>query len=311
MICVSFAMTSDAYADGTKTETRRFWKPQHAAKFTPGRVFMGITKDFRAGGVRMHPARVVECRTERLGDMSEDSFAREGGTRYWPNRAAYIEMMGGPDLVPYVLRFEHLPVEQGGDTMKHGCCTDKACTPETCMELPQGKTCADCVRINYCISLGVTDTARTSCDWFPRRFKDANRFACPSCGGTTHHCVEQGNGWQGECFGCHMRGPWRETKTAAFEAWLSVTDPTTPTVQSEIVPRFRTRKLMLWFKHICGEEFHCEIAQGEPCDYFAHSDTYVFAGRNGVAPWFSRRTVEANPVWFEAVHNAAGAGGAK
>ena len=56
-------------------------------------VFMGITKDFRAGGVRMHPARVVECRTERLGDMSEDSFAREGGTRYWPNRAAYIEMM--------------------------------------------------------------------------------------------------------------------------------------------------------------------------------------------------------------------------
>jgi hypothetical protein len=61
---------------------------------------------------------------------------------------------------------------------------------------------------------------------------------------------------------------------------------------------------MLWFKHLCGEEWHCEIAQGEPCDYFEHSDTYVFAGRDGVSPWFSRRTVEANPAWFEAEHNA-------
>lgn len=32
MIGVSFAMTSDAFADGTKTETRRFWKPQHDSK---------------------------------------------------------------------------------------------------------------------------------------------------------------------------------------------------------------------------------------------------------------------------------------
>ncbi len=108
MLHISFAMTSDAYADRSKTETRRFWKSAHAAKFRPGVVFMGITKDFRAGGVRMHPSRVVECRTERLGDMSDDSFLREGGTRYWPNRAAYIAMMGGPDLWSWVLRFEHL-----------------------------------------------------------------------------------------------------------------------------------------------------------------------------------------------------------
>jgi hypothetical protein len=108
MLHISFAMTSDAFADGTKTETRRFWKPTHAAKFKPGVVFMGITKDFRSGGVRMHTARVVECYRERLGDMSGYSFSAEGGTRYWPNRAAYIEMMGGPHNVPWVLRFEHL-----------------------------------------------------------------------------------------------------------------------------------------------------------------------------------------------------------
>ena len=109
MLHVSFALTSEAFADGTKTETRRFWKPAHAAKFRPGVVFMGITKDFRAGGVRMHPARVVECYRERLSMMSGYSFSAEGGTRYWANRAAYIEMMGGPDNVPWVLKFEHLP----------------------------------------------------------------------------------------------------------------------------------------------------------------------------------------------------------
>ena len=108
MIHVSFAMTSDAYAEGSKTETRRFWKPAHAAKFKPGTVFMAITKDFRAGGVRIHPSSVVACYLELLGDMSEDSFVAEGGTRYWANRAAYIEMMGGPDKTPWVLRFEHL-----------------------------------------------------------------------------------------------------------------------------------------------------------------------------------------------------------
>lgn len=108
MISVSFAMTSEAFADGTKTETRRFWKESHAAKFKPGTVFMGITKDFRAGGERMHAARVVFCAPERLGDMSEDSYIREGGNRYWPDRKAYIEAMGGPDRMPYVLRFEHI-----------------------------------------------------------------------------------------------------------------------------------------------------------------------------------------------------------
>ena len=109
MLCVSFAMTAEAYADRSKTETRRFWKPKHAAKFKPGTVFMGITKDFRAGGTKMHPSRVGFCRPERLGEMSDDSFEREGGTRYWKDKAEYIRMMGGAEKVPYVLRFEHVP----------------------------------------------------------------------------------------------------------------------------------------------------------------------------------------------------------
>jgi hypothetical protein len=111
MIHVSFAQTPGAFADYSKTETRRFWKPSHADKFKSGIIFMGITKDFRAGGERMHTARVIFCRQERLGNMSEDSFLREGGTLYWDNRDSYIRAMGGPEAMPYVLRFEHLPSE--------------------------------------------------------------------------------------------------------------------------------------------------------------------------------------------------------
>lgn len=108
MLSVSFAMTADAFADGSKTETRRFWRVRHASKFKPGTVFCGIDKDFRAGGVRLHEARVVSIELQYLRDISEESFVREGGTRYWASREAYIAAMGGGHLCPYVLRFEHV-----------------------------------------------------------------------------------------------------------------------------------------------------------------------------------------------------------
>lgn len=108
MLHISFAMTVEAFTDCTKTETRRFWTVSHAKKFKPGTLFMGITKDFRAGGQRIHPAKVVFCHKERLGDMTEESFLREGGTRYWSSREDYIQAMGGDNLEPFVIRFEHL-----------------------------------------------------------------------------------------------------------------------------------------------------------------------------------------------------------
>lgn len=109
MIQVSFAKTTEAYADRSKTETRRHWKDSHAKKFKPGRAFMGTTNLYRAGGKPIHAARVVFCRRERLGDISEESFQREGGTRYWRDRDEYIKSFGDPDDEVYVLRFEHLP----------------------------------------------------------------------------------------------------------------------------------------------------------------------------------------------------------
>lgn len=55
---------------------------------------------------------------------------------------------------------------------KHGCCADKACNDTTCMELPTGKTCGDCVHERRCcLMFGHTPTD-TYCDWFPRRFRE-------------------------------------------------------------------------------------------------------------------------------------------
>lgn len=52
-----------------------------------------------------------------------------------------------------------------------GCCVDKLCTPSTCMVLPLGASCGTCKHIAYCKALGYTrDEARTSCDFFPRRY---------------------------------------------------------------------------------------------------------------------------------------------
>lgn len=53
---------------------------------------------------------------------------------------------------------------------KHGCCSDKSCTPETCMELPAGTKCGDCVHAGRCHVLFGCKPENTVCDWFPRRF---------------------------------------------------------------------------------------------------------------------------------------------
>ena len=68
--------------------------------------------------------------------------------------------------------------------VRHGCCVDRdfaaahpeatntrGCTPETCMELPDGKTCSNCVHETRCSTVfGLKVDGRTHCDWFPRRF---------------------------------------------------------------------------------------------------------------------------------------------
>lgn len=52
-----------------------------------------------------------------------------------------------------------------------GCCVDGSCDSKTCMDLPEGKTCGDCVYVKRCVSMFGHTITDTYCDWFPRRFR--------------------------------------------------------------------------------------------------------------------------------------------
>lgn len=56
--------------------------------------------------------------------------------------------------------------------VRHGCCTDRACDAQTCMQLPAGKTCDVCVWFYRCSIFGFTTAGSDSCDFFPRRFRE-------------------------------------------------------------------------------------------------------------------------------------------
>ncbi len=55
--------------------------------------------------------------------------------------------------------------------MNFGCCVDNECTKETCMSLPKGKSCGDCVYIERCQDLFGHVPTDTNCSFFPRRFR--------------------------------------------------------------------------------------------------------------------------------------------
>jgi len=57
---------------------------------------------------------------------------------------------------------------------KHGCCVDKACDRDTCMNLPIEKTCSDCAYFTHCERMYATKPYNAWCDFFPRRFKENN-----------------------------------------------------------------------------------------------------------------------------------------
>jgi hypothetical protein len=52
------------------------------------------------------------------------------------------------------------------------CCALEECSTETCMALPDGKTCGDCARIGYCTAIWGQKTDCSVCGYFPRRFAE-------------------------------------------------------------------------------------------------------------------------------------------
>lgn len=53
-----------------------------------------------------------------------------------------------------------------------GCCIDKTCTPETCMQLPDCLTCRDCFYCNRCVTMFGAKPENTYCQFYPRRFRE-------------------------------------------------------------------------------------------------------------------------------------------
>jgi len=64
-----------------------------------------------------------------------------------------------------------------------GCCIDrrygKGCTKETCMNLPEGKTCGDCKFLWWCSKTLGREPESTTCDYFPRRFLKEDKKCKP------------------------------------------------------------------------------------------------------------------------------------
>ena len=103
---ISFAWTTGAFLDGTKTHTRRYWKTSHAAKFRAGMVVRALDKDYRANGKQIGWALLTkDPYLQPLAEMTQEDFIKEGGTRYWEALEYYQWMMKREGQDPYVIEF--------------------------------------------------------------------------------------------------------------------------------------------------------------------------------------------------------------
>lgn len=109
---LSFAWTTAAYMSGRKTCTRRMWTDRTL------RMWQRAWDE----GRRRHRARdrsprfkgrclgefELTAKPERqpLRDMPESDLEAEGGL--WASRQEFIDLFGGPDLEPVVIRFKKL-----------------------------------------------------------------------------------------------------------------------------------------------------------------------------------------------------------
>jgi len=109
---ISFAWTVPSILDHSKTVTRRFWNDDYARKFHAGDIVDAYDQCTRAGGKKIDTIRLTsDPYKQRLSDMPDPHFEREGGTRYWRDKAEFIEVMGGPDAVPWVIEFDYDTME--------------------------------------------------------------------------------------------------------------------------------------------------------------------------------------------------------
>ncbi|MDD5530852.1 MAG: hypothetical protein PHX21_12615 [bacterium] len=105
MKIISFAHTSLSLISGKKSETRRFWPDKYASTFKSGDLVQGWSKSPRFKGQLIAIIQLVQDPFKQpLREVTEQDQINEGNL--WGNAAGYIKAMGGPDLVPYVVKFK-------------------------------------------------------------------------------------------------------------------------------------------------------------------------------------------------------------
>ena len=115
MKIISFAWTTEALLKGKKTATRRLWKNSYAQMFKLGDICQAYDHNPRCGGRRIGLIKLT-CYPfkQRLSKMTMRDIKEEGGL--WKSVKEFQDMMGGPLLEVWVLKFKLLSrVSQGGD----------------------------------------------------------------------------------------------------------------------------------------------------------------------------------------------------
>jgi hypothetical protein len=108
---MSFALTTEQYKAGTKTETRRLgW-----ANLKPGDRFMAVEKGMglKRGEhpVKLGPGEVVTNEPERLDAITQEAVVREGFPEMTPAEFVAMfcrHMRVEPSQIVNVIRFRHL-----------------------------------------------------------------------------------------------------------------------------------------------------------------------------------------------------------
>ncbi len=105
MKIISFAWTVKPLLEGKKSVTRRFWKDEYAGRFKLGDLVAAYDRSPRFKGKQVATIRLTHAPyKEPLKHMTDAEEVAEGGL--WGSAEAFIAAMGGPDKVPWVLRFE-------------------------------------------------------------------------------------------------------------------------------------------------------------------------------------------------------------
>jgi hypothetical protein len=110
MLIVSFAWTADELIALLKDTTRRDWKDSYAKRFKKGMLVQAYNRSPRFGGHRIAIIRLTrDTYKQALKYVTDADEKREGGK--WGSAAKFIEAMGGPEKVLWVIEFEVVSIE--------------------------------------------------------------------------------------------------------------------------------------------------------------------------------------------------------